>query len=123
MVSFLGNNYTGETTLFNALSKTTGIGRSYATFLCRYLGLAEKATLNEVPRLALKELHRTVLQSRLTGPLLRRLVLNNIRRKIELKSYQGRRHLEGLPVRGQNSKANARTARMLRKSKNSFIGL
>ena len=32
-----------------------------------------------------------------------------VRRKIEIGSYQGRRHRQGLPVRGQRTKTNART--------------
>jgi small subunit ribosomal protein S13 len=33
----------------------------------------------------------------------------NIRRKIEVRCYQGIRHSRGLPVRGQRSRTNART--------------
>ena len=33
----------------------------------------------------------------------------NIKRLIEIGSYRGRRHRMGLPVRGQNTKNNART--------------
>ena len=40
---------------------------------------------------------------------LRREVQANIRRKIEIGSYQGLRHRRGLPVRGQRTKTNART--------------
>ena len=40
---------------------------------------------------------------------LRREVQADIRRKIEIGSYQGRRHRQGLPVRGQRTKTNART--------------
>ena len=40
---------------------------------------------------------------------LRREVQSDIRRKIEIGSYQGRRHRQGLPVRGQRTKTNART--------------
>ena len=40
---------------------------------------------------------------------LRREVAADIRRKIEIGSYQGRRHRQGLPVRGQRTKTNART--------------
>ena len=40
---------------------------------------------------------------------LRRQVQADIRRKIEIGSYQGLRHRRGLPVRGQRSKTNART--------------
>ena len=38
---------------------------------------------------------------------LRREVQADIRRKIEIGSYQGRRHRMGLPVRGQRTKTNA----------------
>ena len=40
---------------------------------------------------------------------LRREVANNIKRKIEIGSYQGVRHRIGLPVRGQRTHTNART--------------
>jgi len=40
---------------------------------------------------------------------LRREVQADIRRKMEIGSYQGRRHRMGLPVRGQRTKTNART--------------
>lgn len=40
---------------------------------------------------------------------LRREVAADIRRKVEIGSYQGLRHRRGLPVRGQRTKNNART--------------
>ncbi|MGO1192568.1 MAG: 30S ribosomal protein S13 [Nesterenkonia sp.] len=40
---------------------------------------------------------------------LRREVSADIRRKVEIGSYQGLRHRRGLPVRGQKTKTNART--------------
>jgi small subunit ribosomal protein S13 len=40
---------------------------------------------------------------------LRREVANNIKRKIEIGSYQGIRHRLGLPVNGQRTHTNART--------------
>ena len=40
---------------------------------------------------------------------LRREVANNIKRKIEIGSYQGVRHRLGLPVRGQRTHTNARS--------------
>jgi len=40
---------------------------------------------------------------------LRREVAADIRRKIEIGSYQGIRHRRGLPVHGQRTKTNART--------------
>ena len=40
---------------------------------------------------------------------LRREVAQNIKRKVEIGSYQGIRHRRGLPVRGQRTHTNART--------------
>ena len=40
---------------------------------------------------------------------LRREVQADIRRKVEIGSYEGIRHRRGLPVRGQRTKTNART--------------
>ena len=40
---------------------------------------------------------------------LRRLVTLNIKRLIEINCYRGRRHIQGLPVRGQRTKTNSQT--------------
>lgn len=40
---------------------------------------------------------------------LRKEVTTNIKRLMDLGTYRGQRHKRGLPVRGQNTKANART--------------
>ena len=40
----------------------------------------------------------------------------NIKRKVDLKCYQGMRHRRGLPVHGQRTKTNARTRKGKRKA-------
>jgi small subunit ribosomal protein S13 len=52
---------------------------------------------------------------RLEGDL-RREVAENIKRKMEIGSYQGVRHRLGLPVRGQRTHTNARTRKGPRKT-------
>jgi small subunit ribosomal protein S13 len=47
---------------------------------------------------------------------LRREVSADIRRKVEIGSYQGVRHRRGLPVRGQRTHTNARTRKGPRKT-------
>ena len=47
---------------------------------------------------------------------LRREVQADIRRKIEIGSYEGLRHRRRLPVRGQRTKTNARTNKGTRKT-------
>ena len=47
---------------------------------------------------------------------LRRDVNQNIKRKVEIGSYQGVRHRRGLPVHGQRTHTNARTRKGPRKT-------
>ena len=47
---------------------------------------------------------------------LRREISLNIKRLMEIGSYRGIRHRRGLPVRGQNTKNNARTRKGPRKT-------
>ena len=54
-------------------------------------------------------LSREILAKTGINPDLRREESLNIKRLIEIGSYRGRRHRMGLPVRGQNTKNNART--------------
>ncbi len=42
---------------------------------------------------------------------LKREIIQNIKRKKDISSYQGTRHMRGLPVRGQQTKTNNRTRR------------
>jgi len=121
MVVLLGFSFNSDLTLFNALKSVPGIGKSYALYICKSFGVSSCINLSLLPRDLLKEVHRFVTQSHPTGPLLSRLVLNNIRLKIQLKTYQGLRHIEGLPARGQNTKSNARTSRLLKKGKHLII--
>ncbi|MBS7262922.1 MAG: 30S ribosomal protein S13 [Eubacteriales bacterium] len=47
---------------------------------------------------------------------LKREVSLNIKRLVEINCYRGTRHRKGLPVRGQNTKQNARTRKGPKKS-------
>jgi small subunit ribosomal protein S13 len=49
---------------------------------------------------------------------LKRIVSQNVKRLIDIKSYKGFRHKKGLPVRGQRTRSNART----RKGKKKTVG-
>ncbi|MCY3538296.1 MAG: 30S ribosomal protein S13 [Acidimicrobiia bacterium] len=86
-----------------------GIGVSTSREMCYRLEInpdtrVDRLTDDEVSRI------RTYIQSnlRVEGDL-RRVVAQNIKRKMEIGSYQGLRHRRGLPVRGQRTHTNART--------------
>src|SRR3954453_12034750 len=92
-----------------ALTYIFGVGRTRSK---RALGAAgvdpntRVAALGETELVALRDFLEG--NYRLEGDL-RREVQADIRRKVEIGSYEGLRHRRGLPVRGQRTKTNART--------------
>jgi small subunit ribosomal protein S13 len=92
-----------------ALTYVYGIGRTTSQRICTATELnldtrVRDLTEEEVARI------RAFVDANLTveGDL-RRDVAQDIKRKIEIGSYQGVRHRRGLPVRGQRTHTNART--------------
>ena len=93
-----------------ALTYIYGIGRTTSKELLAATGVDGNTRVHALSEEELVKLQREIEGRNLTieGDL-RREVQADIRRKIEIGSYQGRRHRMGLPVRGQRTKTNART--------------
>ena len=92
-----------------ALTYIYGIGRTRSQKILAATGVDPNARVQNLGDEELVKL-RDVIEAdyKIEGDL-RREVQADIRRKIEIGSYQGRRHRMGLPVRGQRTKTNART--------------
>src|ERR1051325_1965206 len=92
-----------------ALTYIYGIGRTRAQQLLAETGVDPNVRVHALGDEELVKL-RDVIEAnyKIEGDL-RREVQADIRRKIEIGSYQGRRHRQGLPIRGQRTKTNART--------------
>jgi small subunit ribosomal protein S13 len=92
-----------------ALTYIFGIGRTRAQKLLVDTEISPDTRVHELVDADLVKLRDAIeSQYKIEGDL-RREVQADIRRKIEIGSYQGRRHRQGLPVRGQRTKTNART--------------
>ena len=93
-----------------ALTYIYGIGRTTSQQLLAATGVSPDTRVHALSEDELVKLAREIESRGLTieGDL-RREVQADIRRKIEIGSYQGRRHRMGLPVRGQRTTTNART--------------
>ena len=92
-----------------ALTYIFGVGRTTASKALAETG-DEPSTrvkdLSDDQLVALRDYLEANVQ--LEGDL-RREVAADIRRKVEIGTYEGLRHRRGLPVRGQRTKTNART--------------
>ncbi|WP_068402321.1 30S ribosomal protein S13 [Kribbia dieselivorans] len=86
-----------------------GVGRTTSQQALAATGIDESIRVKDLDDSQLVAL-RDWLEAnvKLEGDL-RREVAADIRRKVEIGSYEGLRHRRGLPVRGQRTKTNART--------------
>ena len=92
-----------------ALPYIYGIGRTSSQRILAATGIDPNARVHTLGDDELVKLRDAIEADYKFEGDLRREVQADIRRKIEIGSYQGRRHRQGLPVRGQRTKTNART--------------
>ena len=91
-----------------ALTYIYGIGEATAKKICADAGVSEDISSKDLTPEDQEKLRAEVDKYRVEGDL-RREVSMNIKRLVDIGSYRGIRHRRGLPVRGQNTKNNART--------------
>ena len=109
MARLVGVDLPREKRLEIALTYIFGIGRTRAQQTLAETGVSPDVRVRDLGDAELVAL-RDYLEGnfKLEGDL-RREVAADIRRKVEIGSYEGLRHRRGLPVRGQRTKTNART--------------
>ena|SRR5699024_6827297 len=91
-----------------ALTSLYGIGPARAGVICDAANVARDAKIKELTEGEVEALRTEVGRFTIEGDL-RREVSMNIKRLMDLGCYRGLRHRRGLPVRGQQTKTNART--------------
>jgi small subunit ribosomal protein S13 len=86
-----------------------GIGLTRAQRVCNETGVDPSTRIRQLTDDEVTRIRRFIEANFEVEGDLRREVQQNIKRKIEIGSYQGIRHRRGLPVRGQRTHTNART--------------
>lgn len=94
-----------------ALSSLFGLGPNRSRSLCLGLGFSPQLKLALIPARRLLQLERFVLDRLTLGRSLKKVYLSNIDRKKKVGLLAGLRHSQRLPVRGQRTHSNGRTAR------------
>ena len=92
-----------------ALTYIYGIGRTRSVEILRSTEIDENVRVKDLSDDQLIALRDHIEANYKVEGDLRREVAADIRRKVEIGSYQGLRHRRGLPVHGQRTKTNART--------------
>ena len=86
-----------------------GVGRTRAVQTLAAAGVDPSIRVRDLSDEQVRKLRDFIDASYKVEGDLRREVAQNIKRKVEIGSYQGIRHRRGLPVRGQRTHTNART--------------
>lgn len=92
-----------------ALTYVFGVGRTRAKETLAATGIDPNTRVKDLSDDQLLALRGHIEGAYKVEGDLRREVAADIRRKVEIGSYEGLRHRRGLPVRGQRTKTNART--------------
>lgn len=109
MARLVGVDLPREKRIEVALTYIFGIGRTRALETLAATGVDGNKRVRELADDDLVKLRDHIEANYQHEGDLRREVAANIRRKVEIGSYEGLRHRRGLPVRGQRTKTNART--------------
>jgi len=91
-----------------SLTYIYGIGLTTAKAILAKAGIEETKRVKDLTDDELGRIRTEVSNYKVEGDLRRENALN-IKRLMEIGCYRGIRHRKGLPVRGQNTRNNART--------------
>jgi small subunit ribosomal protein S13 len=116
MARLQGVDLPREKRLEVALTYIFGIGKTRADATLEATGISPDIRVKDLTDAQLVALRDFIDANYEVEGDLRRSVDADIRRKIEIGTYQGRRHRAGLPVRGQRTRTNARTRKGRKKA-------
>jgi small subunit ribosomal protein S13 len=109
MARIAGVDIPREKRLEISLTYIYGIGRSTSQTICEQTNLPRDTRVRDLTDDEVARLRAFIDATLKVEGDLRREVAANIKRKMEIGTYQGLRHRRGLPVRGQRTRTNART--------------
>jgi small subunit ribosomal protein S13 len=116
MARLVGVDLPREKRMEIALTYIYGIGRTRAKESLANTGIDPNLRAKDLTDEQLVKLRDWIESTYQTEGDLRREVAGDIRRKVEIGSYEGVRHRRGLPVRGQRTHTNARGRKGPRKA-------
>ncbi len=109
MARIAGVDIPREKRLEISLTYIFGVGRTTAKKVCAETGMNVDTRVRDLTDEEVARLRNWIDANLKVEGDLRRDIQQDIKRKMEIGSYQGIRHRRGLPVRGQRTHTNART--------------
>jgi small subunit ribosomal protein S13 len=116
MARLVGVDLPREKRVEIALTYIFGMGLTRSHETLKATGISPDTRVKDLQEAELAQLREFIEANYKIEGDLRREIAGDIRRKVEIQSYQGIRHRKGLPVRGQRTHTNARTRKGPRKA-------
>ena len=109
MARIAGVDLPKNKTIQFALPYIYGIGLTTSTKILEISNIEPTTRVNKLSEEQLLAIRNAIADNFSVEGELRSQVGRNIKRLMDISTYRGVRHRKGLPVRGQNTKINART--------------
>lgn len=112
MIYFLETEIPNNKKINKSLKSVYGLGKKQSNIICKKLGIIKTTKTSNLSNKHINKMSQYVVDSNL-------LITNNLKKEkslifqqlINIKSVRGLRKLKGLPVRGQRTHTNAKTAK------------
>lgn len=115
MIYILETELPENKSIYFSLTKIFGIGKFQSFLICKKIGLSHNSKLSKLTSNQIIKLVKLIENSSLLiNSNLRKYKITLINKLIQIKTYKGIRRLRGLPIRGQRTHTNAKTASKIR---------
>jgi small subunit ribosomal protein S13 len=116
MVYLVGTHIANKKSIYIGLQKIYGIGKKQSQNICSKLGFNKNSFISDLTKKQKQNL--LVVLNKLNIIIkseLKRSLQNSKQKLISSRSFRGTRSLQGLPIRGQRTRTNAKTAKKRKK--------
>jgi small subunit ribosomal protein S13 len=118
MARIVGVDIPNEKRIEIALTYIYGIGPNTAQKILKSTGVNPDTRAKDLSEGDISKLYEYIEKNVIVEGTLKQRVFQNIKRLKDIRAYRGMRHKLGLPVRGQNTRKNAKT----RKGRGATVG-
>ena len=115
MIYFLGTNLNKNNKINKEFKKIKGLNIFKIIFICKKIGINYQTFIYKISSIKLNYMLYLFNKYFILDDFLKKSIQQNILLKIQNKTYKGFRFLQNLPVNGQNTKNNKKTAKKLNK--------
>jgi small subunit ribosomal protein S13 len=112
MIYIFESELSENKSVITSLAQIYGIGKANSTFLCKNLGFSKNFKIKDLSKKQVTKIIK-VIESKSVNLAsdLKKMKLLISKNLISIKCYRGLRRYQGLPVRGQRTHTNAKTAK------------